>query len=118
MIFFDYNKIKDFNEGNIHLKCYNINNIWICVSPKNKDLIKKLESLHSSIKPVKIIITDKIEKNSYYYLNYLDYNKIKDAVKPKDLKIEDISINCYHNGNKWICVSSTNIKLSEQFICE
>lgn len=108
MIFFDYNKIKESKEGNICVKCFFVNNVWICVSTKQSGLVKRFTSEYKQVKPINIKITDKMEKNNYYYLNYLSYDKIKDSKKG------DIKVNCFYNGEKWICVCSDNIKLSEQ----
>jgi hypothetical protein len=110
MIFFDYNKIKESKEGNICVKCFFVNNlnVWICVSTKQLGLVKKFMLEHKQVKPINIKITDKMEKNNYYYLNYLIYDKIKDS------KEGDIKVNCFYNGEKWMCVSSENLILSEQ----
>jgi len=47
-IFLDYDKIKDSNDGDIVVKCYNNGIKWICPDPNNDKLSWRVENWYLS----------------------------------------------------------------------
>lgn len=47
-------------------------------------------------------------------VDYIDYNKIKNLVYKIEKGSEFVTINCYYNGQKWLCPNPQNLQLCDQ----
>lgn len=110
MYYLAYEKIKQFFDGpfgGVEIACFTVEDDVICINKSSvlfTFLSEKYKDYH--------VETHKLKKdvytNSYYYLNYLNYDKIKDSTEG------NVKVFCYFNGQTWMCVSEKNTKVVDQ----
>lgn len=117
MYYLDYDKIKQYLDGpfgGIEIACFFVENNKICVKISDNEIYESLCTKYKDCNKQIHKLKKDISNNSYYYLNYFDYDKIKDLKDVNKNINENVNVFCYFNGNIWICVSENNKKILDQ----
>lgn len=110
MYYLDYNKILQYLDGpfgGVDIVCFHVGENKICVKVSD-NIYNILCEKYSAYEKKTHKLKKEIANNSYYYLNYLNYDKIKNSTEG------DIKVFCYFNGNTHMCVSENNKQILNQ----